>query len=165
MTDSAAALAAVPTIPKDHSGLGPVLDFLRLLWAVDQGLQSVSKRMEAEFGITAPQRLVLRVVGLRPGIAAGRVAELLHVHPSTLTGILQRLQTRGLLLRKSDPRDARRALLHLTNKGKRLSEPESGLLEAAVRRTLAKQPGLVEPAYALLSALSEELAAAARQDP
>jgi DNA-binding MarR family transcriptional regulator len=161
MTESAPA--AAPPNPRDASGLGPVLDFLRLLWAVDHGLQSVSKRMESEFGITAPQRLVLRIVGLQPGIAAGRVAEVLHVHPSTLTGILQRLQGRGLLQRKSDPRDARRALLHPTAKGKRLSEPNSGILEAAVRRLLAKQPALVEPAYVLLTALAEELSAAARK--
>src|SRR5438132_8459125 len=35
-------------------------------------------------------RLVMRIVGRFPGIAAGRVAQILHVHPSTLTGILKR---------------------------------------------------------------------------
>ena len=43
----------------------------------------------------------MRIVGLQPGVAAGRVAEVLYVHPSTLTGILQRLQARGLLQRKA----------------------------------------------------------------
>ena len=72
MTNLAAAIA--PPESTEQSTLGPVLDFLRLLWAVDHGLQSVSKRMEAEHGITSPQRLVLRIVGLQPGIPAGRVA-------------------------------------------------------------------------------------------
>src|SRR2546428_11062395 len=89
--------------------LGAVLDFLRLLWAVDHALQSASKQMESNFGMTGPQRLVMRIVGRFPGIAAGRVAEILHVHPSTLTGILKRLESRGLLQRRTDPRDARRA--------------------------------------------------------
>src|SRR5919108_5083730 len=82
--------------------LGAVLDFMRLLWAVDHSLQSASKRMESQHGITGPQRLVVRIVGRFPGIAAGRVAEILHVHPSTLTGILKRLEQRGILQRRSD---------------------------------------------------------------
>src|SRR5437016_12619726 len=100
--------------------LGAVLDFMRLLWAVDHSLQSASKRMESTFGITGPQRLVVRIVGRFPGIAAGRVAEILHVHPSTLTGILKRLEMRGILQRPADPRDARRALFGLTAKGRKL---------------------------------------------
>ena len=163
MTESAEA-AALPA-PQAESGLGPVLDFLRVLWAVDHGLGSMSKRMEDEFGITAPERLVLRIVGLQPGVAAGRVAEVLYVHPSTLTGILQRLQARGLLQRRADPRDARRALLSLTVKGKRISAPASGLLEATVRRVLAKNPELVDPAHSLLTALSQELADASLEGP
>src|SRR2546423_15613008 len=58
--------------PEGADQLGPVLEFMKQLWAVDHGLQSASKRMEASFGITGPQRLVVRIVGRFPGIAAGR---------------------------------------------------------------------------------------------
>ncbi|HUJ27995.1 MAG TPA: MarR family transcriptional regulator, partial [Myxococcales bacterium] len=38
--------------PEDENApLGAVLDFMRLLWAVDHSLQSASKRMEAVYGI------------------------------------------------------------------------------------------------------------------
>src|SRR5256885_13894887 len=114
--------------------LGAVLDFMRLLWALDHALQSASKRMESNFGMTGPQRLVMRIVGRFPGIAAGRVAEILHVHPSTLTGILKRLESRGLLQRRTDPRDARRALFMLTPKGRKLDTVRTGIVEQAVRR-------------------------------
>jgi DNA-binding MarR family transcriptional regulator len=137
--------------------LGAVLDFMRMLWAVDHALQSTSKRMEASFGLTGPQRLVVRIVGRFPGIAAGRVAEILHVHPSTLTGILKRLELRGTLLRKPDPRDARRALLMLTAKGRRLDVVRTGTVEQAVRRVLVKDPEKVAAAQEVLAALSEEL--------
>src|SRR5437660_6487034 len=106
--------------------LGSVLDFMRMLWAVDHALQSASKRMESTYGVTGPQRLVVRIVGRFPGIAAGRVAEILHVHPSTLTGILKRLEQRGILQRRTDPRDARRALFGLTPKGKKLDTLKTG---------------------------------------
>src|SRR5262245_25746765 len=94
--------------------LGEVLDFMRLLWAIDHSLSSASKRMDAAVGITGPQRLVIRIVGRFPGISAGDIAGLMHVHPSTLTGVLSRLARRGVLKRKVDPVDARRALFSLT---------------------------------------------------
>lgn len=137
--------------------LGAVLDFMRLLWAVDHSLQSASKRMEATYGITGPQRLALRIVGRFPGIAAGRVAAILHVHPSTLTGILKRLEGRGFLQRRNDPRDARRALFSLTVKGRRLDTVRTGLVEQVVRRVLARDPEKVAAAQEILAALSEEL--------
>src|SRR5262245_19404785 len=82
--------------------LGEVLEFMRLLWAVDHTLSSASKRMDAAIGVTGPQRLVIRIVGRYPGISAGDVAALMHVHPSTLTGVLSRLERRGSLKRKVD---------------------------------------------------------------
>src|SRR5438034_2717248 len=93
--------------------LDPVLDFMRLLWAIEHGLQRLSKRMEGELGITGPQRLVLRVVGQFPGLSAGELAHIVRLHPSTITGILQRLVARGLLERQRDPADTRRVRLRL----------------------------------------------------
>ena len=142
--------------------LGAVLDFMRLLWAVDHALQSTSKRMESTFGLTGPQRLVVRIVGRFPGIAAGRIAGILHVHPSTLTGVLRRLESRAVLQRRPDPRDARRALFMLTNKGRKLDVIRTGTVEQAVRRVLLKDAGKVAAAQEVLASLSEELDAGLR---
>jgi DNA-binding MarR family transcriptional regulator len=120
--------------------LGHVLDFMRALWALDHSLQSASKRMEAKLGVTAPQRLVIRIVGRFPGISAGEVSEILHLHPSTLTGVLKRLEQRGLVARRADPGDARRALLDLTAQGRDVDELRSGTVESAVRRALRRMP-------------------------
>jgi DNA-binding MarR family transcriptional regulator len=120
--------------------LGPVLDFMRALWALDHSLQSASKRMEAQLGVTAPQRLVIRIVGRFPGISAGEVSEILHLHPSTLTGVLKRLEQRGLVARRADPGDARRALLDLTARGRDVDGLRSGTVESAVRRALRRMP-------------------------
>jgi DNA-binding MarR family transcriptional regulator len=120
--------------------LGDVLDFLRLLWALDHALQRRSKQMRVSLGVTGPQRFVIRIVGRFPGISAGRLAEILHVHPSTLTGILGRLERRGWIRRRSDPRDRRRSLLGLTPKGRRLDVDLEGTVEAAVRAVLVAIP-------------------------
>ena len=99
--------------------LGEPLEFLRLLWAVAHALHSTSKRLEATMGITGPQRLALQMIGRFPQITAGQLARLLHVDPSTLTGIVQRLVRRGLIQRRPDAQDGRRTLLGLTAEGRR----------------------------------------------
>jgi DNA-binding MarR family transcriptional regulator len=126
--------AAAPPLPD-------VLQFMQLLWAVVHGLDRVSKRMASHIGVTGPQRLVLRVVGLRPGLSAGDLAEVLHVHPSTLTGVIQRLVEQGLLLREHDPRDRRRAVLRLTRQGGRANAVRRGTVEAAIAEALTGVSG------------------------
>src|SRR5260370_34795472 len=86
-----------------------VLDFMRLLWSIEHGLQRMSKRMEAELGITGPQRLVLRVVGQFPGLSAGAPPHIVRPHPSTLTGLLQPLLAQGPLERAPQPSHQPRA--------------------------------------------------------
>ncbi|MFE8597014.1 MarR family transcriptional regulator [Archangium violaceum] len=138
--------------------LDEVMEFMRLLWAVDQGLRSTSKVMETTLGLTSPQRLVVRLVGQYPGITAGGLAEILHVHPSTLTGVMKRLQKRGLVERRADPLDARRAPLFLTKAGQVLSVPAEGTVEAAVQRALSRVPkARLACAQEVLTALAEEL--------
>jgi MarR family transcriptional regulator, organic hydroperoxide resistance regulator len=142
----------------DTSKLDPVLDFLRLLWSIEHGLQRLSKRMNAELGVTGPQRLVLRVVGRFPGISAGELAHVLRLHPSTITGILQRLVDRGLLERTRHPHDSRRARLHLKRQAHAFTQTSSGTVEQAVKRAL-KRTGAssAEAARSLLTALAEQL--------
>ena len=112
------------------------LQFMKLLWALSHGLDRTSKHMARRLGVTGPQRFVLRIVGLMPGVSAGDLAAMLHIHPSTLTGILQRLVSQQLLIRKHDASDRRRAVLHLTAKGVRINAAASGTVEAAVNRAL-----------------------------
>jgi DNA-binding MarR family transcriptional regulator len=111
---------------------------MRLLLAVDHALDGRSKRMHARFGITAPQRLVLRIVGRFPDISAGEVAAIMETHPSTITGVLRRLEQRGWIERRFDRGDRRRSLLRLTAAGRRYDRLRSGTVEHAVRRALGR---------------------------
>jgi MarR family transcriptional regulator, organic hydroperoxide resistance regulator len=134
------------------------LDFMRLLWAIDHALQSTSKRMEQRFGVTGPQRLVIRIVGQFPRASAGQIARVLQIHPSTLTGILRRLESRQLIERKPDPADGRRALFVLTKTGRDADRLQEGTPEAAVSRALQLLPSTdVEAARRVLSTLAGSL--------
>lgn len=148
----------LPPVPT----LGPVLDFLRLLWAVDHGLNASSKRMRAELGVTGLQRVTLRLAGRFPGISSGELARILHVHPSTLTGVLERLVEHGLITRRTDPADRRRALFELTERGKEVNSASGGTVESVVRKALRRTaPGDVEATRRTLEVLADELRAAA----
>lgn len=116
--------------------LPDVLQFLQQLWMVTHALEKVSKHMAGAIGVTGPQRLALRVVGLCPGMSAGDLAGVLHVHPSTLTGVLQRLISQRLLTRVDDPADRRRAVLRLTARGARVNALTGGTVESLVEQTL-----------------------------
>jgi MarR family transcriptional regulator, organic hydroperoxide resistance regulator len=138
--------------------LDPVLDFMRLLWSIEHGLQRMSKRMESEIGITGPQRLVLRVVGQFPGLSASEVAHIVRLHPSTITGVLQRLAARGLLERQRDPSDTRRVRLRLKPKATVHTRSARGTVEKIVTEALERVgPGNVRAARKVLKEIAERL--------
>lgn len=144
--------------PSPLPPLGDVLEFLRLIWEVDHALQRTSKRMEKRLGVTGPQRLVIRIVGRFPGIPAGHLARLMHVHPSTLTGILKRLETQGLMRKRVDPRDGRRLLLSLTDRGRCFDVEAEGTIEVVIQRTLERAtPEQIANAREILVSISGAL--------
>ena len=126
-------------MPRERDDLSdPVLEFMGLMWAVDHELHSTSKRMIGLMGLTAPQRLALRFIGRQPGLTPGSLAGLLHLHPGTVTGIVQRLEEAGLVQRTRHESDTRRLQLTLTGAGQQLNRRRKGTVEAAVRRTLER---------------------------
>jgi DNA-binding MarR family transcriptional regulator len=118
--------------------LGEALELMRRLWSVAHELEVLSSRMAKRLGITAQQRMVLRIAGRFPGITAGRLSELLCVDAATVSTTLARLESRGLLRRERDPRDRRRVTVALTARGRTLDAPREGTVESAVQRVLGR---------------------------
>jgi DNA-binding MarR family transcriptional regulator len=146
-----------PTLPES-------LVFLQALWHLEHALQAASKRMQATLGITSPQRIVVRILGSNPGLHPGQLARLVHDHPSTLTGVLQRLETRGLISRIVDTDDRRQAMLFLTEKGREVDTGREGTVEQAIIRALARvTPEQTAAAREVLRVLVEELEGVAAQ--
>ncbi len=151
-----------------------VVDFLRLVWAVDHGLRRLTTGEGARTGVTVAERLVIRTVGRFPGIPAGRLAELLQVEPGTLTGLVKRLERHGYVRRRPDARDGRRVLLGLTSKGRRFDRETLRSVDAALRRALDAVPpaqlrstrrGLESIAGALAGETSGRKAPNLREEP
>jgi DNA-binding MarR family transcriptional regulator len=133
---------------------------MRLLWAVDHGLRSLSKQMQADIGLSGPQRLVLRMLGRLPPVMPSVLAELLHLDRSTVTGVLERLTHQQLIVRLAHPVDGRSILVALSARGRQLDKETPGTIEACVRRALASMPtAKVNAAAQVLEAVAQELAA------
>lgn len=139
--------------------LTPVLDSLRELWALNHQLEMRSSRMLRTLGVTAQQRMLLRVVQVVGPMAAGVLARTLHVHPGTLSSSLRRLEERHLLVRRRDAADARRVVVSLTPAGDRTAGQLEGTVEQAVEQALAAaSPRATRAALEFLRALTDILA-------
>lgn len=144
--------------PEKLQPAGETLQFMQRMWDFVHALDVRSKRMAKSIGVTGPQRLVIRIVGQRPGQTASDIATMLGKHPSTLTGVLARLEARDLIKREVDPVDRRRARFTLTPGGKKINQLNKGTVEAATRRALGRvTPANIDTTLDLVGKLVEEL--------
>jgi MarR family transcriptional regulator, organic hydroperoxide resistance regulator len=148
----------VPVPRKGPQLIGETLQFMQGLWELTHALQVSSRRMLRVLGVPGPQRLVIRVIGQTPDIAPRDLAEVLGLHPSTLTGVLARLERDKLVERVPDPQDRRRLRLRLTAGGRRIDRQRRGTIEAAVRRALVRaDAATIATTGTMIALLVEEL--------
>ena len=72
-------------------------------------------------GLTYPQYLVMLVLWEKDCVSVGDLGQILHLDSGTLTPLLKRMETSGLINRSRDPNDERRVLISLKDKGRDLS--------------------------------------------
>jgi MarR family transcriptional regulator, lower aerobic nicotinate degradation pathway regulator len=74
----------------------------------------------AASGATPVQFAVLQALADQPGIDQRSLARVVSLDTSTIGGVVDRLEARGLLTRSHSPEDRRVRLLHLTPEGESL---------------------------------------------
>ena len=85
---------------------------------VVQVVQGYSKRAERVAGLTGPQLWAIKVLAESAPVMVSDLARRMYLHPSTVIGILDRLETRGLVGRTRSTEDRRVVTVVLTRKGK-----------------------------------------------
>ncbi len=141
-----------------HQPTGETLRFMQQMWNLAHAIDVRSKRMARTLGVTGPQRLVIRMIGQAPELTASEIAATLGIHPSTLSGVLARLEAGGFVEREIDATDRRRARFRLTVSGRKIDTLRKGTVEAAVRRSLARaDDATTDQTKAMLAILIEEL--------
>lgn len=90
----------------------------------------------APYGVTPGQYGVLQCLWDENGLTAKQLAERLFLDSSTITGILDRLENKAMIVREQDSRDRRAICVSLTPKGKELEKPIGKVIEEANHKAL-----------------------------
>ena len=101
-------------------------------------------KMSKQFGLTGPQSSVLRTLTSYGPLSSASLSKRLYVTPSNITGIIDRLEKKGLVERVKKEGDRRVALITLTEKGTELSQTLPDPIEKRLIYGLADlEPGHV----------------------
>ena len=120
------------------AGSDPIEDHIvaalrRIVRAID--LQS--RRMVDACGLTGPQLVVLREVARLGGASVSAVARAASLSQPTTSGILERLEKRGLARRERSELDRRSVSVSVTPEGERTLAEAPSLLQDRFRRELS----------------------------
>jgi len=102
-----------------------------------QLLQTRSKKIRKETGITGPQLLAMKTLSEFPDLSISELARRIYLHPATVVGIVDRLEGRSFVKRRRSKKDLRQVNVRLTAKGK-------GALRKAPGAAQADLPGGLE---------------------
>ena len=94
----------------------------KLAQEVDQHLNVIRQRLreplETEFArgnVTGPQRMVMQALVRSEGLSLKELSARVSLAHSTVSGIVDRLQARGMVMRKKDERDGRATVILPSN--------------------------------------------------
>lgn len=87
-----------------------------------QAFEATSERHIRKLGLTGPQFDIIATLGNTDGMTCREVGERTLITKGTLTGVLDRLEAKGLLTRRSSNEDRRSIRLKLTRKGQECFE-------------------------------------------
>lgn len=122
----------------DRKNSPPPLDdqLCYAIYSAGIAIQRVYKPLLDELGVTYPQYLVLNVLWRDDRKTVGAIAETLALESSTLTPLLKRLETAGLLQRTRNPNNERQVVVALTAKGRALQSRAGCLGEALLTASM-----------------------------
>lgn len=143
---------ASPSAGEPTSAPGRDEHHLRILTAIRRIIRSVeiySRRLAMGHGITAPQLVCLGRVVESDGLSLKDLAAQVHLSPSTMVGIVDRLEAKGLVQRERSRSDRRIVLITATPSGLQMVSDAPSPLQDALAKALDELPELERVAIAL----------------
>jgi len=107
---------------RENDYLGLDDQFCFAVYSTAHALNRAYKPLLDRLGVTYPQYLVLLALWGEDGRSVGSLGDQLMLESSTLTPLLKRMETAGLLSRERNPADERQVTIRLTAKGRKLRE-------------------------------------------
>lgn len=136
------------------------LPLLRELVRTYQAFERYSAAHVRSMGLTPAQFDVLATLGKTEGMSPGQLVRKTLITKGTLTGVVDRLQDKGLVQRLPDPNDGRGQIVRLTPQGQSLFEqvfPAHGthLVRAFGRLNAAQRSAAEQALRSLRQALEQ----------
>jgi DNA-binding MarR family transcriptional regulator len=147
---------SVPAIAAQAEQIGQELGRIR---------RALRRPLEAEIaagGLTLPQTAVMRVVVRRNGLSLKELSREVSLAHSTVSGIVDRLERRGMIQRRPDPADGRTSRIYPSAPvaefvRERIPQLSRGPLEAALARATDAERKQIGDALRRLRELLERL--------
>jgi DNA-binding MarR family transcriptional regulator len=107
------------------------------LYSASRSLTALYRPLLESLGLTYPQYLVMLVLWERSEVSVKQLGDALMLDSGTLSPLLKRLESAGLVSRSRDARDERSVVISLTDSGRSLKQQAQ-----AIPRTIAQATGL-----------------------
>lgn len=112
--------------------------WLRMLATTKMISQEIRRRLRAEFGATLPQFDLLAQLYREPeGLRLGELSKRTMVTNGNITGLVERLEADGLLVRETPGQDRRVTVARLTNAGRQAFAKMADVHESWLREMMA----------------------------
>ena len=120
-----------------------ITEIMESLRRIFKAIQDYSYDVSDKFGTTGPQLWALKTISQNESLSLGELGRRMYLHPSTITGLIDRLEKKGLVERDRDQTDRRVIKLGLTSKGKglvkRAPNPIQGKMIYGLRKLKRKE--------------------------
>jgi len=99
-----------------------ISEIMQSLRRIVKAIQDYSHEVSGKFGITGPQLWALKTISQNESMSLSDLSARMYLHPSTITGVIDRLEKKGYVTRNRDRVDRRVIYVQLTAEGRRLSK-------------------------------------------
>ncbi|AYQ27305.1 MULTISPECIES: MarR family winged helix-turn-helix transcriptional regulator [unclassified Polaromonas] len=113
------------------------------LYSTSLAMTKLYKPMLDEMGLTYPQYLAMLVLWEQDGLSVSELGERLYLDSGTLTPLLKRMETAGLVSRIRAVQDERRVHITLTAEGRKLKAKAAKIPGCIMSATQCSIPELV----------------------
>ncbi len=152
-TKIAAENIFVGEIPLDETNAAPLERYdLRIMRSLRQITRSVdihSRQLAQKYDITAPQLVTLLSIVNSYSTTIANIAKDVHLSPSTLVGIVDRLERKGLVRRDRSTSDRRQVYITITPKGVEFADSAPSPLQETLSQALIELSELEQSSIAL----------------
>lgn len=134
-----------PQVPKGSYELRILQSLRRIIRAVDIH----SHKLASRHNITGPQLACLLAIQEAGPLTSANLAKKVYLSPSTMVGIIDRLEEKKLVERNRDRKDRRRVHISITPAGRELVEAAPSLLQDTLSSALVELPEIEQVSITL----------------